>query len=124
MANHNITPALAIPEPIDPPAPQGKLRMLGTTIGFSTPIQIDAVNERGELIALGLADILQRLDDFTNERGHQQTVKKRIIECLFIAYRYEYTMTGDERPIFETWVRDRVRGVEAIEAAKAVLLNS
>ena len=66
MANHNITPTLAIPEPIDPPAPQGKLRMLGTTIGFSTPIQIDAVNERGELIALGLADILQRLDDFTN----------------------------------------------------------
>ena len=97
--------------------------MLGTTIGFSTPIQIDAVNERGELIALGLADILQRLDDFTHERG-QQPVKKRIIECLFIAYQYDYAMTEVERPIFETWVRDRVRGVEAIDAAKAVLLNS
>lgn len=123
MAGNNITPALALSEQIDPPVPHGKLRMLGTTMGLSTPIQIDAVNERGELIALGLADILQRLDDFTNERGHYQTVKKRIIECLFIAYQYEYTMTDDERPIFETWVRDRVRGVEAIEAAKAVLLN-
>lgn len=124
MANHNITPTLAIPEPIDPPAPQGKLRMLGTTIGFSTPIQIDAVNERGELIALGLADILQRLDDFVDKRGYQPAVKKNIIECLFIAYQYNYAMTDVERPIFETWVRDRVRGVEAIDAAKAVLLNS
>jgi len=104
-------------------APSNRLQMVGTNIGIAAPIQIDAMDDNGRLLALPLADILARLDDFTGSRGYRQTTKRNIIECLFIAYQYSYTMTAAERAMFEIWVRDRVRGVEAIEAAKAVLLS-
>lgn len=119
---NTLTPALASIADMKP-APPHKLRMLGTNLGFAAPIQIDAIDDNGQLLAIPLAAILARLDDFTDDRGRHQTVKERIIECLFIAYQYDYTMTEYERSIFETWVRDRVRGVESIEAAKAVLLS-
>lgn len=99
----------------------GKLRWVGTNLGFATPIVTDVIDDSGNWHSFDLSRLLARLDDFEGRRGNQ-TVKENVIECAFIAYT-NGAMGDDERLAFEGFVREQLHRTARIDAAKAVLLR-
>ena len=70
---------------------------------------------------MGLAGILSRLDDFEGTRG-KMTMADNLLSCCFSAYEYGQ-MTGDERHIFESYVRDKIGTIGHLEAARRLVLG-
>lgn len=97
--------------------PKGKLRYLGGNLGFACPISIDAVNDEGELFAMGLGELLPNLDSFTGKSN----TRDGILASCFSAY--EYMMTPDERSMFEEFVRAQISDIGHLDAARKLVLG-
>lgn len=102
--------------------PEGKLKWLGGNLGLDFPVREDVIDDKGQLHEMDLRTLLQRLDDFEGYRGNV-TMKANILQCCFIAYRYNL-LTPTEIIDFETYVHHAIGHTMPLEAARAILLGT
>ena len=97
----------------------GRLTWIGSNLGLDIPIFLHVEDEMGVEHTLGLAETLERIDQFRGYRGNQP-VKENIIDCAFIAYESNL-MTETERQAFSEYVKTRLNGMAPFDVAKAAL---
>lgn len=101
--------------------PKGKLKWRGGNLALGTPVQEEVIDSDGNWLSLSLAEVLNRLDDFTGMRFNM-TIQDCLIANAFDAYEYGL-MSVPERGVFEAFVRNKLGTVTTIEAAKRLMFN-
>lgn len=101
---------------------KGKLKWIGGNLGLDYPVCEEVLDSNGNLHYMGLAELLQRLDEFEGFRC-DMPIKEWHIEMCLTAYEYKQ-LSSDEREIFEAYVRERIGAMPSLEMAKRLMLNS